>query len=278
MYKVADRVYYHPSFKNINLGLVETDDGVVLVDTPMLPSQAIAWREEAQTYGPIQFVLLTDHLVEHIMGALFMPGSLITHHSTMDKIRMTPKAKEHLRKRIIKYDPPAADLLPENFNLPKPHLMLYDRFTIYLGGRELEFIHLPGHSPNNAGLYVSDVRVLFTGNVVTNGHRPYLGLCDISTWITTLQAIRVMEVDIIVPGQGAPMTPDEVEPLIQYLEVTRERIQSLVDEGRTRDEVVSKMMAYFDEWPTDPEWRDEERNLYRQGIRRIYDRLAGRSK
>jgi len=196
----------------------------------------------------------------------------------MDKIRMTPKAKEHLRKRITKYDPSAADLLPENFNLPKPHLMLYDRFTIYLGGRELELIHLPGHSPNNAGLYISDVRVLFTGNVVTNGYRPYLGLCDLSTWITTLQAIRVMEVDIIVPGQGTPMRPDDVEPLIQYLEVTRERIQSMVDEGRTRDEVVSKMMSYFDEWPTDPEWRDEERNLYRQGIRRIYDRLAGRSK
>ncbi len=58
----------------------------------------------------------------------------------------------------------------------------------------------------------------------------------------------------------------------------RGRVQYLIDTGRARDEVVSKMMPYFEEWPIDNSRRDEERNLYRQGVRQIYDQQTGRKK
>lgn len=274
MHRVADGIYYQPSFRLVNLGVVRTSEGLVLVDTPMLPSLAQKWREEVEQLGPIKYILNTDHLPEHVLGNLFLPGDIVAHDGTHDKMRMTPKSKEQLRKVVRQHDPEGAELL-NNFEPRYPNLMLYDRLTMYLGERELEFLHLPGHTPNNVGLFLPDARVLFAGDTVVNGYRPYLGLSDIPSWITTLQAIQVMEVDIIVPGRGEPLTPDKLDPLITYLQVMQERVRELIEEGRTRDEVVSRMMPYFEEWPIDPTRRDEERNLYRQGIRRIYDRLTG---
>lgn len=274
MHRVADGIYYQPSFRLVNLGVVETPKGLVLVDTPMLPSLALKWRQEVEQLGPIKYILNTDHLPEHVLGNLFLPGDIVAHDGTHDKMRMTPKSKEQLRKVVRQYDPEGSKLL-NDFEPRYPNLMLYDRLTMYLGDLQLEFIHLPGHTPNNVGLFLPHARILFAGDTVVSGYRPYLGLSDIPSWITTLQAIQVMEVDLIIPGRGEPIKPEALDVLIKYLQIMEDRVRELIEEGRNRDEVVSRMMPYFEEWPIDTSRRDEERNLYRQGIRRIYDRLTG---
>jgi cyclase len=275
MEALVSGVYVKAGYRGVNLGLVTTDQGLVLVDVPMLPTMAREWGAVVKAYGEVRYIVNTDHLPEHTMGNRFLPGDVIAHEETRDRMRMTEKAKEQYRKFVSEHD---AQGLGEvtNFEPRFPNITIFDRLTIYLGGRELEFVHLPGHATNNIGLYLSDARVLFAGDTVVHGYRPYLGLSNIQDWLMTLRSIQVMEVDWIIPGHGEPMTPDMLDDMIAYLETMRNRVQILIDDGRTRDEVVSKMMQYFEEWPIDPERRDEERNLFRQGIRQLYDQLTGR--
>ncbi len=252
-----------------------TDAGVVLVDTPMLPSAARAWAEQVAPLGPICYIVNTDHLQEHVMGNFYLPGDVIAHDETRGRMRMTDKAKEQYRKFVLDHDPVSAELI-ESYELRYPNISLFDRLTIYLGGRELEFHFLPGHTPNSIGVYLPDARVLFTGDVVVNNYRPYLGLSNIAEWLVTLKRIEDMDVSMIVPGHGEPTSPDELGPLARHLEAMRERVHELIDSGRARDEVVSKMMPYFEEWPIDNSRRDEERNFFRQGIRQLYDQASRR--
>lgn len=275
MQSLARGVFVTPSYRGVNLGLVETEKGVVLVDTPMLPTLARKWAGEARSHGPIKYIVNTDHLQEHTMGNRFIEGDIVAHEETRDRMRMTEKAKEQYRKFVAEHDPEAVPLV-EDFEPRLPNITLFDRLTVFSGDRELEFVHLPGHATNNIGLYLPDARILFAGDTVVNGYRPYLGLSNIRDWLMTLRAIQVMEVDWIVPGHGEPLTPDGLDELIDYLELMTGRVQQLIEEGRARDEVVSKMMQYFEEWPIDPERRDEERNLFRQGVRQVYDQLTGR--
>lgn len=276
MQRIADGVYYRETHRIVNVGIVETDEGCVVVDTPMLPSLAVELKDELEAIGGVKYILFTDHLEDHIMGSLFMGGDVIAHDGTSDNIRMTPKAKESFNKLVAEFDEAGAEMLGTKFELRYPNLMLFDRLTMYLGDRELEFIHLPGHTPHNVGLYVPDANVLFAGDTVVNNYRPYLGTSNVPDWVTTLRAIQVMDVDTIVPGRGDLMTPDELDKLIEYLQTMRQRIKDLIDEGASRDDVVSRMMQHFEEWPIDQSRRDEERNLYRQGTRQIFDQLTGR--
>ncbi|MGH2545133.1 MAG: MBL fold metallo-hydrolase [Ardenticatenaceae bacterium] len=276
MHELANDVYYEPSFRGVNLGLVVTDGGVLLVDTPMLPGVASRWQAEVEKSGPIRYIVNTDHLQEHVMGNAYLPGDIIAHDETRGRMRMTDKAKEQYRKFVIENESEITEAWLENHDLRYPNVTLFDRLTVYLGGRELEFIHLPGHTPNSIGLFLPDARVLFTGDVVVNQYRPYLGLSNIGEWLLTLKAIEVMDIEMIVPGHGEPIRPDQLAPLAEYLETMRDRVQDLIDSGRARDEVVSKMMPYFEEQPIDTTRRDEERNLFRQGVRQLYDQAMGR--
>lgn len=277
MQSLAPGVYYKPSYRGVNLGLIETQEGVVLVDTPMLPSVAVDWAEQAREVGPIRYVVNTDHLQEHVMGNPYITGDVIAHDDTRTRMRMTDKAKEQYRKYVLDHDEDerAAELV-EDYDLRFPNITIFDRLTIHLGERLLELIHLPGHTSNSIGLFLPQAKVLFAGDVVVNNYRAYLGLSTIPDWQMTLRAIEVMRINWIVPGHGAPIKPSALGPLSEYLERMRERVAELIEEGRTRDEVVSRMMPYFEEWPIDNKRRDEERNLYRQGVRQIYDQLTGR--
>ncbi|MBA3530933.1 MAG: MBL fold metallo-hydrolase [Ardenticatenales bacterium] len=276
MQELASGVYYDSSFRNVNLGLVVTNEGVVVVDTPMMPTAAREWRRRAEAHGPIQYVVNTDHLQEHVMGNHFLPGDIIAHDETRGRMRMTDKAKEQFRKFVLENDAPEAEALMANYELRFPNITLFDHLTIHLGSRELEFIYLPGHTPNSVGLHLADAHILFAGDVVVNNYRAYLGLSNVTEWLITLQDIAAMELEWVIPGHGEPLRPTELGPLAEYLEAMRERVQDLIDGGRARDEVVSKMMPFFEEWPIDNTRRDEERNLFRQGIRQLYDQLTGR--
>ena len=275
MQELAQGIYYEPSFRGVNLGLIQSEDGVALFDTPMLPPVALAWRESVERYGPIRYVINSDHLQEHVMGNAFMPGDIIAHEETRARMRMTDKAREQYRKFVLDNAPDAAPLM-DRYELRFPNITLMDRLTIYLGERRLEFLHLPGHTPNGIGLYLPEERLLFAGDVAFNNYRPYLGLSTIGEWQNTLRRIAELDVERIIPGHGEPMAPDQLEALGAHLVLTRDRVQELIDAGRARDEAVSKMMPYFEEMPIDNTRRDEERNLFRQGIRQLYDQLTGR--
>lgn len=276
--ELAKGVYYNPSFRGINLGLVATGEGVLLADTPMLPSVAVAWRKQVEKFGPVRYIINSDHLQEHVMGNSFFPGDIIAHDETRIRMRLTDKAKEQYRKFVLDHeaDPAAVEPLIEDYDLRFPNVTLFDRLTIYLGNREIELIHLPGHASNSVGLFLPDVRILFAGDTVVNRYRPYMGLSNISEWLMTLRAIEIMELEWVVPGHGEPLRNTDLGPLATYLETMRDRVDELIESGRARDEIVSKMMPFFEEWPIDNTRRDDERNLFRQGVRQLYDQLTGR--
>lgn len=276
MHELADGIFYEPSFRGVNLGVIASKTGVALFDTPMLPTAAKEWRTRIEkTSGPIRYVINSDHLQEHVMGNPFMPGDIVAHEDTRGRMRMTDKAREQYRKFVRDNDPKSEPTMG-SYELRFPNITLMDRLTIYLGECRMEFLHLPGPTPNSIGLHLPEQRLLFAGDVAFNNYRPYLGLSNIGEWQDTLRRMGEMDVEWIIPGHGEPMPPSHLEALDVHLALTRDRVQELIEGGRARDEVVSKMMPYFEELPIDNTRRDEERNLFRQGIRQLYDQLTGR--
>jgi len=273
MRRIGRGLWVDSGFRQATWDMVATDEGVVLVDAPMLPAEVRAWQAEVEQRGRIRYILNTDHLNDHVVGNYFLPGDIIAHIGTRDRMRLTNKALEQVRAQVTKVDPSFGHLMADY--VPRfPNLTLFDRLTLYLGGRILEFIHLPGHTPNNVGLYLPEDRVLFAGDTVVNGWRPYLGQCSITDWLDTLARIEAMDLRMLVPGRGRPGRPTRmVRVLSAYLREMRDHVLALIEEGRARDEVVSRMMPYFERFPIDQSRRDEERNLYRQGIRALFDQL-----
>src|SRR5688500_18056771 len=120
--ELAANVFYEPSFRGVNLGLVVTNDGVFLIDTPMLPMVVLDWRARVEALGPVRYLVDTDHLQEHVLGNSYLPGDIVAHDETRGRMRMTDKAREQYRKFVLENDAEGAEEHIENYDLRYPHI------------------------------------------------------------------------------------------------------------------------------------------------------------
>ena len=75
MENVTANVFVETGLRGCNPGYVVTDDGVVVVDTPQLPTRAVAMRAEAESRGTIRYLINTEHHVDHIFGNYYFKGA-----------------------------------------------------------------------------------------------------------------------------------------------------------------------------------------------------------
>ena len=66
MEQVTGNVYTDTTLRGCNPSYVVTDDGVVVVDTPQLPTRAVAMRQEASSHGPVRYLVNTEHHVDPV--------------------------------------------------------------------------------------------------------------------------------------------------------------------------------------------------------------------
>ena len=68
--EIAPRVYVETGFHGANVGFIVTGEGMILIDTPLLPDDARLWLKEirSRTEQEITFIVKTDHHRGHILG------------------------------------------------------------------------------------------------------------------------------------------------------------------------------------------------------------------
>src|SRR5690606_33158133 len=74
MRRISEHVYAEIYFWGCNPGFLVTDDGVLMIDTPQQPIDAVRWRERLLEHGPIRHIVNTEPHADHIFGNSYFPG------------------------------------------------------------------------------------------------------------------------------------------------------------------------------------------------------------
>ena len=105
---------------------------------------------------------------------------------------------------------------------------VYDGTVIDLGGRPLEIIHVPGHTPGSIAVLDINARALFSGDTVQDGRIFLFGIeRDFRAYAFSLERLNNMSdrFDIIYPCHGSiPLKKDHADRL---LECSREVLNGL---------------------------------------------------
>ena len=124
MERVTENVYTITDIKGCNPSYVVTSEGVVIIDTPQLPTKAVEMREEALKKGTIRFLINTEHHMDHIFGNHFFAGlcPVIAHQNTLEDFwSVAPdfeilfpglKAYQWVANVVEKNDPSGLALMP----------------------------------------------------------------------------------------------------------------------------------------------------------------------
>jgi glyoxylase-like metal-dependent hydrolase (beta-lactamase superfamily II) len=223
VYRLTDGTYaiYEPNqFEEAISFLVEGTERAVLIDTGngIGDIRAVA---EALTELPVSVVLTHEHY-DHVAGAWhFDEIAAFDNAESLARLalgRDNASLQQYVTDEYL-WKPLPAGWDPSTWTIPPliPTELYRDGDIVDLGGRELEVIYTPGHSPGSMSLLDREHRLLFTGDLFFPGPLyAYSDDVDLEAYVASIERLagRVGEFDYVLSGHNDPWVRSEVIPRV----------------------------------------------------------------
>jgi glyoxylase-like metal-dependent hydrolase (beta-lactamase superfamily II) len=256
-----------------------------MIDTSMLPTYALQWREEIAKWGEVRYIINTEHHTDHTAGNYFFPGTIIAHQGVRDMFtapidrvssherRIEAVAagmdmRQYILARWRDMDPEGLARFPD-FQPRPPSVTFSERLNLYLGEHSFHLIHLPGHTKYQTAVYIPEERVVFTGDNFTNGWQASMVHSYPLDWIESLKKIEEMDVDVVVPGHGEIGDKSDVRRFREFIEKVVNTVTTAIEKGVTLDEAI-ETLSFEELLPA----RHPGPIQHRMNLERLYEMLA----
>ena len=284
MREISPGIFIETDHRGANYAGIATDVGMIVVDTPMVPNQAKAFRDELTRVSggkPFLYVINTDHHRGHILGnQYFQPTPVIAHEQAWKHMK---GYGDNFKQRVIdsfKKEPDVQAQLTD-IQIIVPKVTFSHRLDIVRGGRDLRIIRIGGHTAATSVIWMPNESLLFVGDAVWVDQHPYMAQANSKEWLDGLTYIRKFKADRIVPGRGPVCDRDATERMSEYIRFMRARVRLNYRQGRTKQETVQSVLREVAGWfPISPAIKSKTESQIKQGIGRIWNEMdkAGKAK
>ena len=201
-----------------NTGVIVGEDSVIVIDaqaTPLMAREVIR-RIRGVTSKPIQYVVLTHYHAVRVLGAsAYKADHIIASEAT--RALIAERGAQDMKSEIGRFPRlfRGAETIP---GLTWPTLSFSGELTLMMGKLEVKIIHAgPGHTAGDTIVWVPSQKVLFSGDLVEYEAGIYTGDAHLEVWPSTLEKLRGLKPQALVPGRGPALTtPAECDRAIAY--------------------------------------------------------------
>jgi glyoxylase-like metal-dependent hydrolase (beta-lactamase superfamily II) len=219
--QLSDHAFAYTAEGDPNSGVIVADDCVMVIDataTPVMAGDLIRAIRRV-TDKPIRYVVLTHYHAVRVLGASAYRAEgaqeVIASRGTYELIR--ERGEQDMRSEIERFPRlfQAAESIP---GLTWPTLVFEQRLTFHLGPLEVQILHPgPGHTKGDTVVWLPQERVLFSGDLVEFGAAAYTGDAQLEQWPATLEHLRALRPERLVPGRGpALLSREDADRAIDY--------------------------------------------------------------
>jgi glyoxylase-like metal-dependent hydrolase (beta-lactamase superfamily II) len=219
--KLSDNAYAYTAEGDPNSGVIIGDDACMVIDTTATPAMAqdLIKRIREVTDKPIKYVVLSHYHAVRVLGAsaYFKEGAqaIIASRGTYELI--VERGEADMKSEIERFPRLFAgvETVP---GLTWPTIVFEKDMTVFLGKLEVQLKHIgPGHTKGDTIAWIPSQKVCFSGDLVEYNAGVYTGDAQLEEWPATLEALRALGAEKLVPGRGPAMTtPAEVHQAIDY--------------------------------------------------------------
>jgi cyclase len=234
MQKVTDNIYVETGFSGSNNTFVVTGEGIVMIDTPQSPDDAIRWRDEIAKHGTVKYIINSEPHGDHITGNFFFDGMVVAHEGIREAILASDA--DQLRQQMKQMAPDATPI-PDDFYYKAPVITFSQKLTFHLGDHTFELTNLPGHTPYQTAIYIPEEKVVCTSDNVVNGVQPFLHQAVPYEWLESLKRYQEYDADYLIPGHGDVCKPDYLPEMIKMVQAWIDAAKEAIEKGMTAEQV-----------------------------------------
>jgi len=282
MREITPGIFIETDHRGANYSGIVTDVGVIVIDTPIVPNQARAFRDELRRVSggkPFLYLINTDHHRGHILGnQYFQPTPVVAHELAWKHMK---GYGDNFKQRVVdsfKKEPEVQAQLTD-IQIIVPKVTFSHRLDIVRGGRDLRIIRIGGHTAATSVVWMPDEKLLFVGDAVWVDQHPYMAQANSKEWLDGLTFIRKLKADRIVPGRGPVCGRDATERMSEYIRFMRARVRTSYRQGKTKQETTPVVLREIGGWfPISPAIKSKTESQIKQGIGRIWNELEKASR
>ncbi|WP_394778771.1 MBL fold metallo-hydrolase [Undibacterium sp.] len=232
--KLSDNAYAYTAEGDPNSGVIIGDDSVMVIDTTATPLMAkdLIRRIRGVTDKPIKYVVLSHYHAVRVLGAsaYFDEGAeqIIASRGTYEMI--VERGAQDMQSEIERF-PRLFSGVESVPGLTWPTMVFEKELTIFMGKLEVKLQHIGmGHTKGDTIAWIPSQKICFSGDLVEYDAAAYTGDAQLEEWPATLEALRAMHAEKLVPGRGpALLTPAEVNKGLDY---TRDFVTCLLQSAK----------------------------------------------
>jgi len=207
-----------------NVGVLVTDEGVVLVDDKFEQDyEAIIQQVKSVTNQPVKYVINTHHHGDHTGGnkRFIAMAEIISHKNSRANIVASNQGN-------------ASPLQPAR-------IVFTDETSVFLGGKEVQARYFGrGHTNGDIVVYFPAQRVLHMGDLMA-GATPlidYNGGGSLIEWTKTVDAaMAAFDIDTVIPGHGTVTNRAGLQTYRDNVVQMRTEVTNMIRQGRNKDDV-----------------------------------------
>jgi cyclase len=249
--EIAPHVFVETKFHGANVGYIVTGEGVILIDTPMLPTDARAWLQEIQrrTDQKILYIINTDHHRGHIIGDQYFPmATVIAHEYAWKNMK---SYGDSFRTRLLNL---YRDRMPDAVEEWKEHLTIVEP--------EITSV-----------IYLPNDKLLFTGDLVITDRPPFLSQSNTKRWLQALTYVRKLSYDVMIPGHGEPCGKEATEKMSEFLRMVRREVRAAYRSGLSKADTARSLRHLIHFWPIPPFEKPKADRRFKSSLSRVWNEM-----
>jgi cyclase len=270
--QITSNVFAETQVRGCNHGFVTTSEGIVMIDSPQKPSDALKWKAEIEKHGQILYIINTEPHGDHWTGNTYFDVPVIAHEGVRTRILETD-LPSHLA-RVAGMGPEEPQLL-EGYSPNAPIITFKNGMTLHVGDHTFEMIHMPGHTLYQAAILIREEGVVFTSDNIFHKVQTYIQEANPNQWLNALNSLRYLDEEIFVPGHGSLCDKSYLDEQGTYIMEWVDYVRRAVERGMTKEEAIEDLTDMTDRYPMDVGQDGTSPRVMKMNVANLYDFILG---
>ncbi len=238
----------------VNSFILETENGVIVIDTQFLVSQAIKLQQAIEKLGkPILAVIITHPHPDHFNGTSILCENLdipiYSTRSTLEEIKAIEAPKREFWKQSYGDDYPNSTLLPNK--------LVRSKEALTIDGVEIVIDDLgAGESSDITVIYLPAEKVLIASDLLYNKVHPWLAESRSQAWMEQIRYVKsaYADAEVVYAGHGTEGDLKALDEQLEYIQSFQALVSShLTPDGllasNAKEQIKHTMQARYPGYP-----------------------------